>query len=666
VAAGTVSPVVLPAGLLEGLDDVLVVRGPWVEPDEVAALTGAPARQVSLRDDAPGGHPDGARADGHPDAVLLVVRDRAELRQVVAACRDLPPSTRVGCVLLDGDRPPLTSGRPSWPRVVSLTAAATPLCFTLAELASPLPAGRLVADLARRTGSAHLMAPGWPVVATEQSSPALWAPGDAGGLVGPPARLADVEGDYPPDLVVVDAGSDAGQPATGRARVEHHVLGTLADELTLTSAMTWAEYDALGPETADRRLAVDGALGLGGLDAQVLNPEGFVRAAEAPTATLTPLEPPWLCRVEAPDGPVTLDTRRGPGERDVSRLRPLRAVQVPWRGAAGPRDYCRTVAALSMAGIPLEADPVPSWARALLHPALVETLEGPVATDPMARELRSIRQRRAALTHHRAAAWRAGAAARTGLQQPRRPLVSILLPTRRPEMLGFALRQVARQRGVDLELVLAAHGHQPDPAPLAELAATSTVPVTTLSVPAGRPFGTLLNDAAQRAHGEVLLKIDDDDWYGPDFVADLLLAREYSGADVVGCPPEFLYVEPLAVTVRRREATERHRPIVAGGTMMVSRHAFDAVGGFRRMRRYVDAGLLRAVSDAGGSVYATHGHGYVLRRGAQGHTWDPGLGYFVSRRRTSAQWRGFRPSPLLEADPLDVPPAARPVSGARP
>ena len=658
----------LPAGLLEGLDDVLVVRGPWVGPDEAAALVGAATRQLSLREDPP---PDGSPADPDPDAVLLVVRDRAELRQVVAACRDLPASTRVGCVLLDGDRPPLTSGRPAWPRVVSLTAASTPLCFTLAELAAPLPAGRFVADLARRTGSAHLMAPGWPVVATEQSAPALWAPGDAGGLVGPPSRLVDVSGDYPPDLVVIDADAAAAPTArrrSPRAQVEHHVLGTLADELRLASAMTWAEYAALGPEAADRRLAADGGLGLGGLDVQVLNPAGFVRAAAAPAATLTPLvgEPSWLCRVETPDGPVTLDTRRGPGEADVTRLRPLRAVQVPWRGAAGPRDYCRTVAALAMAGVPLEADPVPSWARALLHPALVETLEGPVATDPMARELRSIRQRRAALTHHGAVAWRAGAAARTGLQHPRRPLVSVLLPTRRPEMLGFALRQVARQRGVDLELVLAAHGHEPDPGPLAELAATSTLPLTTLSVPAARSFGALLNDAADHAHGEVLLKVDDDDWYGPDFVADLLLARAYSGADVVGCPPEFVYVEPLAVTVRRKEATERHRPVVAGGTMMVSRHAFHAVGGFRRMRRYVDAGLLRAVTDAGGSVYATHGHGYVLRRGAQGHTWDPGLGYFVSRRRTSAQWRGFHPSPLLEADALDVPPVARPASGARP
>ena len=144
--------------------------------------------------------------------------------------------------------------------------------------------------------------------------------------------------------------------------------------------------------------------------------------------------------------------------------------------------------------------------------------------------------------------------------------------------------------------------------------------------------------------------MDDDDWYGRDFLADLLLARRYSGADVVGTPPEFTFVEPLWLTVRRQDATEAFRPVVAGGTMLMDRGAFVALGGFRETRKFVDAGLLAAVIDAGGTVYRCHGHGYVLRRGAQGHTWDPGLGYFVGRKLSWHQWRGFRPSPLLEAD----------------
>ena len=207
--------------------------------------------------------------------------------------------------------------------------------------------------------------------------------------------------------------------------------------------------------------------------------------------------------------------------------------------------------------------------------------------------------------------------------------------------------------------MLATHGYEPDATVLDEATDRFGVLVRNVAAPPDRPFGELLNDAARVARGDVLLKMDDDDWYGRDFIADLLMARSYSGADIVGTPPEFSFVEPLDVTVRRKDVSERFRTVVAGGTMMISREVFTAVGGFRRMNRSVDAGLLRAVLASGGSIYRSHGHGYVLRRSGSGHTWDPGLGYFVSRARTMHQWRGFRPSPLLGPDDVDTPSATR-------
>jgi glycosyltransferase involved in cell wall biosynthesis len=328
---------------------------------------------------------------------------------------------------------------------------------------------------------------------------------------------------------------------------------------------------------------------------------------------------------------------------------------VTWEGGEGPHAYARTVAGLAMAGIPLTADFVPPWARALLDPALADQLEAkPDLDDVLDREVHSIRLRRAALASHGALPWRRGLAGPAG-ETVHTTRVSVLLATRRPDLVAHALRQVGRQRGAEVELVLATHGFEADPAVLRAFTADTGIPVRTFGAPAAESFGRLLNAAAARADGDVLLKMDDDDWYGPDFVSDLLLARDYTGADVVGCPPELMFVEPLWVTVRRRDATEQYRPVVAGGTMMVSRDAFGAVGGFRDTRKYVDANLFRAVRAAGGTIYRSHGLNYLLRRQAGGHTWEPGLGYFVSRGRSWQQWRGFRPSPLLELDPTDQP-----------
>ena len=149
--------------------------------------------------------------------------------------------------------------------------------------------------------------------------------------------------------------------------------------------------------------------------------------------------------------------------------------------------------------------------------------------------------------------------------------------------------------------------------------------------------------------------MDDDDWYGPDVVSDLRWARRTSGAELVGMAAEFVYLEPLGLTVRRRTSVESPARVVAGGTMLLDRGYLRALGGFRSVTRFVDAQLLAAIHRAGGGVHRTQGLGYVLRRGATGHTWSPDLGYFLSRRSVVAQWRGFRPSALLTYGESELP-----------
>ena len=84
-------------------------------------------------------------------------------------------------------------------------------------------------------------------------------------------------------------------------------------------------------------------------------------------------------------------------------------------------------------------------------------------SDPVAREEHSVVLRRAAHAAYSTAAWRRGRPTGPAYAWRPSPSVSVVLATRRPEMLAFALRQVRQQRGVDLQLVLAPHGFEPDP-----------------------------------------------------------------------------------------------------------------------------------------------------------------------------------------------------------
>jgi glycosyltransferase involved in cell wall biosynthesis len=235
-----------------------------------------------------------------------------------------------------------------------------------------------------------------------------------------------------------------------------------------------------------------------------------------------------------------------------------------------------------------------------------------------------------------------------------RPQVSVLLTTMRPHQLDFALRQLARQRDADFELVLATHGWEADEAKVREALPGRDV----VLVPRSKDvfFGDVLNDAFEAASGDVLLKVDDDDWYGPHAVVDLLLARRYSGADVVGMPSEFVHLAELGITTRRNHPTEIFNRFVAGGTIMADRDVVRSVGGFRPVRRFVDAQLLSGIEAAGGRIYRTHGLGYVLRRLASGHhTWQVEADSFRKEGIVDREWDGFHASRELAVDERDLP-----------
>ncbi len=380
-----------------------------------------------------------------------------------------------------------------------------------------------------------------------------------------------------------------------------------------------------------------GPLSLGPLDERVLNPIGFLAA---------PSGSPDVVALSS------LDLRGGPGEGLVASL----------RGAAGVRvdvDDARVVAGLAMAGVPLVTSAAGGLSPALaglLGATVADAITAPVdLADLLAREEHSLVLRRAALDTFSTRAWRTAVAASVGVRVALQPTVSVVLATRRADMLDFALRQVAKQRGVaSLELVLAPHGFDVDEAAVREhLPATTALQV--VPQPGTTLFGDVLAAAAQAAAGDVVLKMDDDDWYAPDVIADLLRARDYSGAEMVGMPAEMHYLSPKDLTVKRGHPSELYARFVAGGTMLLDRGLLREVGGFRSVRKFVDAQLIAAVTAAGAAVYRTHGLGYVLRRNATGHTWEVDMDYLLDPVRVERTWEGFRPSRLLEHEIAERP-----------
>ncbi len=436
-------------------------------------------------------------------------------------------------------------------------------------------------------------------VVRELGRQSVWpGPVTAGGLVvddGSGPVEAVEERVVPPDVVLRPTG-----PLT-----EHVVTGRV-------------------PSTA-------GPFPVGPFDERVLNPIGFLADVDGPAVMFGSL------------------ATGEPTETLVRSLRPSLGVRADAldAGSAG------LAAGLAMAGVPLSAGTVAPDVATLLGPTVVEAITAHVdLDDPLSREEHSVVLRRAALRAFSTAAWRRQHAGLAGVRVAGEPSVSVVLATKRPEMLAFSLRQVRKQRGVDLQLVLAPHGFTPDADVLRELGPERLVvrPQDEATL-----FGDVLADAVTAADGDLVLKMDDDDWYGPEFVADLLLARAYSGAEMVGTPAEMHYLVERDVTVRRGHRAELYAPFVAGGTMLVERGLLREVGSFRSVRRYVDAQLIAAIQRAGAATYRTHGLGYLLRRNATGHTWQVDDDYLLDPARVAEIRPGFAPSRLLEYDDSERP-----------
>ena len=535
-------------------------------------------------------------------SVLVVAGDRARLRRMASAVPALGQCKVVGCWLTDTPVPWVLVPRPEWPALSHLAArgAGDRGVLTIARFTGGARAQLVVMEMARQAAGPGETTHGGLVTAYAGRSAAAGLD-PRSMLVGKLDEAAAQEHDVPPDVVVVRGRVPAGLPP-------HHV--TDRPPVLVTDP---------GPEPYDER---------------VFNPMGFRKDWDSGVVDLGRLAP----------GPVT--------EAVVAVVRGHQGVRVDERIPVSD------LLALAASGVPLAVDRRSDALAALAAP-LAEALRAEVdLDDPLSREEHSLAVRRAAFDHHSSLAWRTALAARAGVRHVGLPAVSALLATRRPDMLDFALRQVAKQRGADVELVLAAHGFEPDRDAVRR--ALGDRPHQVLSFGSDVFFGDVLTAASRAASSEVLLKMDDDDWYAPDAVHDLLMARRFSGADVVGMPAEFVYLEQVDATVRRNHPSEVFARFVAGGTLLLDRGLLRSVGDFRRVRKYVDAQLLSAVEAAGGRIYRTHGLGYVLRRGAGGHTWERDAEEFRRAEILDAEWPGFTPSRAVEVSAADRPGGDRP------
>ena len=204
------------------------------------------------------------------------------------------------------------------------------------------------------------------------------------------------------------------------------------------------------------------------------------------------------------------------------------------------------------------------------------------------------------------------------------PSVSIMAATNRPGQLDHLVSQVARQTGMERQLVLITHGFEAPSDFIDTVRDLGIESVTTLDAPTSWSLGACLNAAVDRADGDVLSKMDDDDIYGVHYLHDLLRAREFSGADVVGKQAHYMHLTSADATILRFPWREhRYTDRIMGPTLTAGREVF-LEHPFADVSRGEDTGFLESVVEAGGHIYSADRFNFTqMRRGVSGgHAWS--------------------------------------------
>ena len=435
-----------------------------------------------------------------------------------------------------------------------------------------------------------------------------------GREVGPLERL---------DLLVVDPTEPIGQAGNTVIELARSAGAAIVGTSPFASADGIATRSALAPSFDPRRW----------------NPRGFVRVngRRLLASVGGPDSRKWLDAL-----PIDYDAfNEGMnGTRDDEGLvRESRSYLGVADHSSEYRDSSHRVSRIirmAASGVPVVVDTLSDEDRVLLGADLSDALAAAsfqALGHPIERERLSIELRRAAHRAHSFEARRRQLLSAAGIDTPR-PKVSVLLVTNRPDFIDHAVSQVQRQTYPHLELVVALHGvaHPVDLVFEGDL--------HVISVPETVPFGEALNRAVAVSSGSLISKMDDDDWYSPDHLWDLVLAHAYSGATLVGKGAEFVYLAQLDRTIRRFVGgAESNSTTLGGGALLVARHDLDSLGGWRRIPRSVDRALIDDVVARGGTVYRTHGFGYLLHRRPGGHTWDQEDSYFLDQ--AEARWDGL-------------------------
>ncbi|PJI10395.1 glycosyltransferase family 2 protein [Clostridium sp. CT7] len=147
--------------------------------------------------------------------------------------------------------------------------------------------------------------------------------------------------------------------------------------------------------------------------------------------------------------------------------------------------------------------------------------------------------------------------------------------------------------------------------------------IRVIQKPENISLGQCLNCGVNIAKYNYIAKVDDDDYYGKNYLIDEINSLSYSKADVVGKASFFIYYENYKkVEIMYPDGSEKYIPRIAGSTLLGKKNIFKRVK-FRDVDLAEDAGFMEDCCRIGIKIYSCNKFNYLYfkHKSLNDHTW---------------------------------------------
>ncbi|MFL0505304.1 glycosyltransferase [Ureibacillus sp. 179-F W5.1 NHS] len=207
-----------------------------------------------------------------------------------------------------------------------------------------------------------------------------------------------------------------------------------------------------------------------------------------------------------------------------------------------------------------------------------------------------------------------------------KPKVSIISSTQREEFMDNLYENINNQTYEQLEIIIILNKNEMDIKKWENKFSDIKIPFKIIKIDENVSLGNCLNEAINLSTGEIVAKFDDDDYYGPNYILDMILSMEYSNAGIVGKSSHYIYLESqnLLLLKTMGAGEERYSDFVAGATLVFKKEIINKIGGFGDKNRGEDSDFLKRAKEAGYLIYSNDSYNFCAYRRSDrsSHTWQ--------------------------------------------